>query len=299
MSKFLIKQCPVCDQNLFVHSLTTTDFFISGEEFEIKQCTGCGLKFTANSEDEDGIEKYYNSEDYISHSNTGKGIINSLYHLIRRYMLNRKRKIVERITDKKNGKLLDIGAGTAYFLMKMKNHGWTVTGTEKNAKARKLAKNKFGVDLHSPEAIFEMPSEEYDTITLWHVLEHIHRINENMETFFRLLKPDGKLIIAVPNRSSYDARHYRKYWAAWDVPRHIWHFSPFQIQILGKKHKFNLIRTYNMPFDSFYISILSERYKKSKFPLLKGLLFGKLSWLIGLSGEDRGSSVIYVFEKQE
>ena len=298
MSKFLIRQCPVCDNEHFTHFLTTTDFYVSGEEFEIKQCTGCGLKFTSDAEDEDSMGAYYQSDKYISHSNTGKGLVNGIYHLVRRYMLRRKRKLIETITGKKKGLLLEVGAGTGFFLKAMKKHGWQVTGTEKNPEAQKFAKDKFNLELKDPEAIFRLNSEGFDVITLWHVLEHIHKINENIEAFCRLLKPDGKLIIAIPNRASYDARHYRKYWAAWDVPRHIWHFTPFQMKILGKKHGLRLHSTHNMPFDSFYISILSEKYKRSAFPLFKGLLFGKISYLIGLTGKDRGSSVIYVFEKE-
>ncbi len=298
MSEFVIDKCPVCDNNQFSPFLTTTDFFVSGEEFEIRQCTGCGLKFTFNSKDEEQIGRYYQSEDYISHSNTGKGFINALYHLVRKYMLRRKRNLVEKITRKQKGDLLDVGAGTGFFLREMKQRGWQVTGTEKSPDARKFAKKKFKLQLKPSSELFAFKEKSFDAITLWHVLEHIHRLNDYMDAFHRLLKNGGKLIIALPNRASYDARHYREYWAAWDVPRHLWHFAPMQMRLLGDKHGFSLESNHNMPFDSFYVSILSEKYKNSNFPFFKGLLFGKISWLISLTGKDRGSSVIYVFEKK-
>src|SRR5690606_2602519 len=134
-------------KNLFTHSLTAIDYFVSGETFEIKQCTGCGLKFTADAEDEAGIDKYYQSENYISHSDTEKGPVNTIYHLIRRYMLNQKRRIVEHTTGKRNGTLLEVGAGTGYFLKKMRKHGWQIAGTEKNSNAQQTAKNKFNIEL--------------------------------------------------------------------------------------------------------------------------------------------------------
>ena len=151
--------------------------------------------------------------------------------------------------------------------------------------------------LFPDDELFRLTDGSLNVITLWHVLEHIHRLEENMEAFGRLLKPGGKLIIAVPNHTSFDARKYRKYWAAWDVPRHIWHFSPSHMRQFGERFGFRLNNMHNMPFDSFYVSILSEKYKKSNLALIKGLFFGMISWLIGFTGKGRGSSVIYVFDK--
>lgn len=256
------------------------------------------MKFTFNAKDEEQSGRYYQSEEYISHSNTGKGLVNTIYLLVRNYMLKRKRNLIERGFNKKKGHILDVGAGTGYFLREMKRHGWQITGTEKSPQARKFAEEKLKVKLNRAEELFRFNDKNFDVITLWHSLEHIHLLNENMNEFFRLLKPEGKLVIAVPNRTSYDARHYREYWAAWDVPRHLWHFARIQMEQLGEKHGFSLKNTHNMPFDSFYVSILSEKYKGSAFPVLKGLLFGKISWIISLTGKGRGSSVIYVFEKK-
>jgi 2-polyprenyl-3-methyl-5-hydroxy-6-metoxy-1,4-benzoquinol methylase len=297
MSEFQIPQCPVCNKESFSHYLTTTDFFVSGEQFEIKHCNTCGLKFTSNAKDEEHSGQYYQSDDYISHSNTGKGIVNTIYHLVRKYMLGRKRKLVEKVTGCKKGRILDVGSGTGFFLNEMKKHGWEVTGTEKSPEARGFVKKKFNLSVYPANELFNFDDQGYDVITLWHVLEHIHQLNENMEAYFRKLKPNGKLVVAVPNWTSFDGRYYRKNWAAWDVPRHLWHFANYSMERLGNKYGFNIEGLYNMPFDSFYVSILSEKNRKAKFPLLRGLIVGKISWLVSLTGKGRGSSVIYVFDK--
>ena len=296
MAKFNVLQCPVCGGNSYEPFLTCTDFFVSGETFQIKGCNNCGLKITENTEDEENIGTYYQSEEYISHSNTTKGLINTVYHRVRLYMLGQKRRLVQKASNLKNGQLLDIGTGTGFFLNEMQHHGWRVSGTEKSNDARSFAKTKFNLNLLPAEDLFKL-EEQFDVITLWHVLEHIHRLNENMETLSRLLKDNGKLIIAIPNHSSYDALHYREFWAAWDVPRHIWHFSPEQMKILGEKYGFTLTDVHTMPFDSFYVSILSEKYKKSKMALLNGTFHGFISWFTSVFKPGKCSSVIYVFGK--
>jgi SAM-dependent methyltransferase len=211
-------------------------------------------------------------------------------------MLGRKRRLVEKATSLRTGQILDVGTGTGFFLNEMKANGWQVAGTEKSSDARDFAKKEFNLENFPSEKLFELKDNSFEVITLWHVLEHIHLINENMETFRRLLKEKGKLIIAVPNHESFDAKHYREFWAAFDVPRHIWHFSPRQMKQLGEKHGFKLASLHTMPFDSFYVAMLSEKYKKSKLALFKGIYFGKISWLNSILNPEKCSSVIYVFE---
>lgn len=297
MAKFNVPKCPVCNSTAFSPFLVCTDFFVSGEEFPIKECSTCGLKITQDIENEENIGRYYQSEKYISHSNTSKGLVNSVYHAVRRYMLGRKRRLVEKVASLKAGRILDVGTGTAFFLNEMKAKGWQVTGTEKSSDARDFARKEFNLNNLPSEELFEIPKESFDVITLWHVLEHIHQLGENMNAFERLLSNKGKLIIAVPNSDSYDAKHYKAYWAAYDVPRHIWHFAPKQMKLLGEKHGFALKSLHSMPFDSFYVSMLSEKYKKSKFGLLKGMFYGKVSWIGSIFNPAKCSSVIYVFEK--
>lgn len=297
MVKFNVQLCPVCDESNFSTFLTCTDFFVSKEKFKIKECDSCGFKITDDVADEDEIGSYYQSEEYISHSNTAKGLVNAIYHFVRKIMLQRKRRLVEKNAGMLKGQLLDIGAGTGYFLNEMQQYGWRVTGTEKSCEARGFAKKEFDLNINETHELFQFEDKSFDVITLWHVLEHIHRLDENMKTFHRLLKNHGRLVVAVPNHDSYDARHYKEFWAAYDVPRHIWHFSPEQMNRFGEKHKLKLVKMRPMPFDSFYVSILSERYKKSGMALLKGLFHGKISWLNSLFYAGKCSSVIYVFEK--
>lgn len=297
MAKFNVQVCPVCDSKEFSPFLNCNDYFVSDENFRIKQCAGCGFKITENIEDEENIGRYYQSENYISHSNTSKGLVNSVYHGVRKYMLGRKRRLVEKSAGIQKGNLLDVGTGTGFFLNEMKDYGWQVTGVEKSDDAREFAKSEFNLDNLPTEELFKLEEKSYDVVSLWHVLEHIHRLNENMDVFFNLLKRNGKLIIAVPNHESYDARYYKEFWAAYDVPRHIWHFAPKQMKQLGEKHGFKLNSIHTMPFDSFYVSMLSEKYKKSSMGLIKGILHGKISWLLSILDNSKCSSVIYVFEK--
>jgi 2-polyprenyl-3-methyl-5-hydroxy-6-metoxy-1,4-benzoquinol methylase len=297
MPDFNVNLCPVCDNKEFSPFLTCTDYFVSNEKFKIKTCKNCGFKITENIADEKNIGKYYQSEEYISHSNTQKGLVNSVYHQVRKHMLGRKRKTVEAATGIRKGKILDIGTGTGFFLNEMAENGWLVEGTEKSAEAREFAKNEFKFEILETEKLFDLHEKQYDAITLWHVLEHIHRIDENMKTFVNLLKNKSKLIIAVPNHDSYDAKHYKEFWAAYDVPRHIWHFAPEQMEMFGKRYKLELKKIKTMPFDSFYVSLLSEKYKKSSLSLFKGILHGKISWLQSLFDTKKCSSVIYIFEK--
>lgn len=299
MAKFNILQCPVCGKSNFSVSVICTDYFVSGEKFNVKRCESCDFKITEDLEDESNIGKYYQSEDYISHSNTTKGLVNSAYHTVRKYMLGRKRKLVEKSTALKTGQILDVGTGTGFFLNEMKSAGWQTTGTEKSEDARLFSKNEFGLNVLDTEELFTLKNESFDAITLWHVLEHIHRLNENMQKFKELLKPQGKLIIALPNHNSYDARHYKEFWAAWDVPRHIWHFGPEQMKQFGEKYELKLIGLQTMPFDGFYVSILSEKYKKSKFALLKGIFYGNISFWESIFKPENCSSLIYIFEKSK
>ncbi|MFW5831008.1 MAG: class I SAM-dependent methyltransferase [Prolixibacteraceae bacterium] len=298
MAKFNVQKCPVCDGTVFSPFLTCTDFFVSGEKFSIKKCDSCGFRITENIEDEANIGRYYQSEDYISHSNTSKGIVNTVYHRVRNYMLGQKRKLAENAAAMQPGSILDVGTGTGFFLNEMKQNGWQVTGTEKSPDAREFARNEFNLDILETEELFQLKENSFDVITLWHVLEHIHRLRENIQTFYRLLKKDGKLIIAVPNHDSYDAGFYKEFWAAYDVPRHIWHFAPKQMKMFGEKYGFSLQAIKTMPFDSFYVSMLSEKYKKAKIPFAGGIIHGKISWLNSLFNPQKCSSVIYIFQKK-
>lgn len=290
-------ECPVCGNHRFKMVFTVKDHFVTHEEFPIHACIRCGMMITSSLPGQAEFGRYYKSEDYISHSDTRQGLVNKAYHAVREIMLNIKLRTIRKVSQKKTGTLLDIGTGTGYFLNHMKNNGWKVSGTERDESARKFALERWGIDVRSDEELFTFEPYSFDVITLWHVMEHLPSIEQHWKILSKLLKPDGVLIIALPNAGSFDAHHYGKYWAAWDVPRHLWHFAPDHISELGQKHGFRLTRLKRMPFDSFYISIMSEKYKGSSMPLFKGIFWGKISWLSSIINPRKCSSLIYIFKK--
>lgn len=212
-------------------------------------------------------------------------------------MLNRKAGLITRESGKNSGKLLDIGTGTGYFSSAMKSRGWEVEAIEKNAQARQFASRQFGINAQDESALPDFPGQSFDVITLWHVMEHLEKLNETWEQIHRLLKDDGIVVIAVPNCGSRDAYIYKEKWAAYDVPRHLWHFTPDTMKKLGEKHHFTHNGIYPMPFDGFYVSMLSEKYQKSAVPFLRGMANGLAAWFSAQGKPELSSSVIYIFKK--
>lgn len=298
MDRLKIDTCPLCGGQQLEHALTCTDYYASGETFEVVRCAHCGFLMTQNAPVEAEIGRYYETPDYISHSDTRKGLMNSLYHVVRRVMLGRKAARVNRAARLKKGALLDYGTGTGYFADAMARRGWTVSAVEKNAAARAFAKEHFGLEVLPETGLKDFADASMDVVTLWHVMEHLEDLNGMWDVFYRLLKKQGVLIVAVPNPDSYDARKYGNEWAAYDVPRHLWHFRPSVMQRFGVKHGFILEGRFPMPMDAFYVSMLSEKYKGSRLPFVKGLWTGLLAWFSALGKKERSSSMIYVFRKK-
>jgi len=297
-------QCPVCGSPKISPVLTATDYTVSGEKFVIWECAVCSLRFTQDVPGTDTIGNYYQSEDYISHSNTSKGFINRLYQLVRKRTLKQKRKLVCSVSGKKHGAILDVGSGTGSFVNEMKQHGWQVMGLEPDTRAREIAKNTFNSDLENIDKLFRLPPGSYDAITLWHVLEHVHDLHPYIIQVKKLLNQNGRIIIAVPNYTSFDASYYKEYWAAYDVPRHLYHFSPLAMQQLIERNEMKIIAHKPMWFDSFYVSLLSSKYKnagrengKGKTKWLIALWIGLRSNFKALNNKKRCSSVIYVISK--
>lgn len=297
MGKINITTCPICGGKRLERALTCVDHCVSNELFYLCRCQDCGFLFTQHFPSEDEIGHYYETPNYISHTDTRKGLVNRLYHRVRRRMLKRKARLVEDASHRTEGRLLDIGTGTGYFADTMQRRGWQVEATEKNADARHFAHEHFGLQIKPDTALTDFSSNSFDVITLWHVMEHLEHLNDTWRLLFRLLSERGTLIVAVPNHTSYDANRYGAYWAAYDVPRHLWHFSPATIQRLAAKHGFILAARHPMPFDAFYISILSERYMRHKGAFMRGMLSGLLTWFNTLVRKDHSSSLIYIFRK--
>jgi SAM-dependent methyltransferase len=291
-------QCPVCNGRKIEYRLAAKDHTVSDEMFEIWECGDCTARFTQDIPAEDQIGRYYQSSAYISHSNTKHGIINRLYHWVRSLTLLSKRNMVKKFTDLETGSMLDVGAGTGAFVHTMQKAGWNVKGLEPDETARRNAKEQFGVDLEIPSVLNDQPSLHYDAITLWHVLEHVHNLHGYLDTFQRILKEKGTLFIAVPNYTSYDAGIYNEHWAAYDVPRHLYHFSPHSIDILAEQHGMQVVAHKRMWFDSFYVSMLSERYRNGYNNILTAFWNGWLSDWEAFGEASKCSSVIYIIRKK-
>ena len=291
------KVCPLClSGNISLH-LRCTDHYISKEVFEVNKCMECGFEFTQDYPEDSEIGKYYESEDYISHSDTAKGFSNKLYRLARKIMLRRKLSIIRKFTGLNKGSLLDIGSGTGHFADTMRKAGWQVSGIEINEKARRYATSTFGVEILGPENISTIQTGSFDCITLWHVLEHFHDPFRYASEIVRLLKPGGVCVIALPNSRSFDAEHYRNYWAAYDVPRHLWHFNPETFRLFADKTGFKTKNLLTLPLDLFYISILSEKYKGSGLYFYKGIAIAMIYAFTSFFNIKRSSSIIYILRK--
>ena len=211
--------------------------------------------------------------------------------------MKQKRKLIERVAGITKGNLLDVGSGTGAFAGEMKKNGWSVTGLEPDEDARNVAKQSFGVDLSDIRGFYELPNETFDAITLWHVLEHVHDLQGYMAKLQLLLKENGKIFIAVPNYTSKDASVYKEFWAAYDVPRHLYHFSPQSMKVLIEKHGMKLLQYKPMWYDSFYVSMLSSKYKNGKTNLVAAFFNGLLSNFGASADVKRCSSVIYIIGK--
>ncbi|MEO5999816.1 MAG: class I SAM-dependent methyltransferase [Chitinophagaceae bacterium] len=290
--------CPCCGSDAIFPKITAKDYTVSGDKFEIWQCQACTARFTQNIPGRQFIGTYYQSENYISHTDTKKGFINSLYHLVRKRTLHQKQKQLEKITGITNGSLLDIGAGTGAFSRYMKNAGWSVLGLEPDEATRQRALELYSISLKSMDELFTLSAESFDAVTMWHVLEHVHSLHEYLNQINIVLKLQGRAFIAVPNYTSYDAVIYREFWAAYDVPRHLYHFSPLSMKLLVEKHAMKLYGVQPMWYDSFYVSMLSQQYKTGVSGNLQAFKNGLLSNLKASSNHEKCSSLIYIIGKE-
>lgn len=289
--------CPVCGSPDIKNVLSVKDYNESNETFVIAECNSCSLRFTQDVPDAASIAPYYKSENYISHTNTSKGLINRLYQSVRKRTLKQKRRLIERASGIKKGRLLDVGSGTGAFANEMQQAGWQVTGLEPDADARAVGKQSYNIDLADIGQFYQLQESSYDVITMWHVLEHVHDLQGYIAKLKLLLTENGKLFIAVPNYTSKDAAAYKEQWAAYDVPRHLYHFSPRSMQVLMEKHGLRILQHKPMWYDSFYVSMLSSKYIHGKPNLVGAFFKGMGSNLKAMGDVKRCSSVIYIISK--
>ena len=288
--------CPVCQQTNFSAFLSCEDYTVSHETFHLQQCKDCGFVLTNPQPDESELPRYYQSDAYISHSNKTQNVIDRVYKVARNYTLNWKCNLVQKYSLQKPTSLLDFGCGTGAFLQQCQQHDIRVAGVEPSSIARTEAIKITSAPI-SPT--MENVNGAFDVITLWHVLEHVGDLNGTIASLKQTLHDKGTMFIAVPNYKSSDARKYGKYWAAYDVPRHLWHFSQESMKMVLEKHKLNLAKVLPMPLDAYYVSLLSEKYQagaNSGRNMVRGLLEG---WKSNSVAEQTNeySSLIYIVRK--
>jgi 2-polyprenyl-3-methyl-5-hydroxy-6-metoxy-1,4-benzoquinol methylase len=273
------------------HFLTVKDHSVSQETFDLYYDETLDMLITQPHPSFENLGKYYESVDYISHTDSKRSLFEKAYHFVKGIALKNKLNLINSYQSEK-GQILDIGAGTGDFLLVAKNNGWQTVGIEPSEKAKAIAIQK-GISFVNETQ--NLVTHSFDVITMWHVLEHVPDLDFQIKELKRLLKPNGTLIVAVPNFKSFDAKHYGKFWAAYDVPIHFWHFSKTAIKSLFEKEQMQLQKVLPMPFDSFYVSLLSEKYKNGKMNYIKAFFVGLQSnWKARRSLEH--SSHIYVLK---
>jgi 2-polyprenyl-3-methyl-5-hydroxy-6-metoxy-1,4-benzoquinol methylase len=288
-------QCPWCGSDKAQINLWLKDEFLTKEDFHICECLNCGLLYTMPRPEKEKIGNYYKSEEYYSHRENKKGFIPKIYEKVKKRNLKHKYKIATE--GLKVGKILDIGCGVGDFLHTAETHGWECIGVEPSEEAKEIARQRTKAQIIESKELENIPNQTFDIITMWHVLEHVDDLKWQVEQLQRLIKPTGRIIIALPNYKSYDGQYYKELWAAYDVPRHLNHFNKSTLIKIFKTNGLEIFKMDKLKWDSYYISYMSEQYKLHSLPLIRGAYRGWISnCKARLSGE--WSSLIYVFEKK-
>jgi SAM-dependent methyltransferase len=295
-----LKSCPLCSNTLFVDMLSANDYLVSKQIFSIVRCEDCGFVFTNPRPISNDLGRFYLSDEYISHTDSKGSVLEKIYDVVRKYMLKRKLALINKhINTNTERLLLDYGCATGEFLMKAKTSGFQVVGVEPgdHPRAKAIAK---GIEVFdSPEILFSGSYlNRISVITLWHVLEHIPDLHQTLRAFGRIIRDDGLIVVAVPEYNSYDAKFYKKHWAAWDVPRHLSHFNEETMVKLFELIGFKKVGIYPLLFDSFYVSLLTEKNLMRKFPgIIRAFIIGCVSNIVALLNLYPYSSQIYMFKK--
>ncbi len=288
-----IDRCPLCNEGTFQTHVIAKDHLVSKESFAIVSCTNCGFKFTSPRPTKNEISNYYQSDEYISHANKSNSLINIAFKIARAFTVKSKVALVKKYSKSRN--ILDFGCGTGNFLHECAKQNIVSYGLEPDNKAREIAEKNKRINVVSNLSL--LPNEiRFDVITLWHVLEHVHDLTATIEILRKKLIDKGTLIVAVPNVNSWDAQHYKENWAAYDVPRHLYHFEVSTMTKLMTNQKFKKIAIVPQKLDSFYVSLLSEKYLEHKNKFLKAINNGLKS---NRNAEQNNmySSLIYIFSK--
>ena len=288
-------KCPWCGSDKAQINLWLRDEFLTKEDFHICECLNCGLLYTMPRPDKDKIGDYYKSEEYYSHQENKKGFIPKVYERVKKVNLKHKYKLATKGLSV--GKVLDIGCGVGDFLHTAELHGWTCMGVEPSEDAKAIAQKRMSGKIISSEELEKLPDGSFDLITMWHVLEHVDDLKWQVAQLQRLVKPSGRVVIALPNYKSYDGQYYKELWAAYDVPRHLNHFNKTTLTKIFKTNGLSLVELDKLKWDAYYISYMSEQYKLHSLPLVRGAYRG---WISNCKARRSGewSSLVYVFEKK-
>jgi 2-polyprenyl-3-methyl-5-hydroxy-6-metoxy-1,4-benzoquinol methylase len=290
--------CPYCKSVRIKKHLSTKDYFITQDLFTIYECANCNVLFTYPFPEPDVLySKYYKSENYLSHNKKSSDLFSKLYRTVQKINIRKKLKLLKAVNQTAEKKILEVGAGVGDFLAACRNHGWNCFGVEPSEQARQVAKEFNNLDL--ADSINKIGERSFSVITLWHVLEHVPDLEETIQKLKSYLSDEGSLIIAVPNHNSFDAKHYKQFWAGYDVPRHLYHFNKKSLTSIIQSKGLELVKIKPMIFDSFYISLLSEKYQGNNLIInyLKGFWNGLISNLTSIFTKE-SSSLIFIFQKQ-
>jgi len=288
------ERCPLTGSSDIKKVFEVKDYTVSGKMFPVFESENVNYRFTNPVPSQEELPEYYKSEAYVSHSQTKEGLVNRLFHVARIYTMRYKKRAVCHNTGKKEGKLLDYGCGTGDFIRFMQNAGWQCSGYEPDPDARETATQNTGANISGQDGLENLEHGQFDCITLWHVLEHVYEPGNTIEHLLKLLKPGGVILFALPNYNSADAEFYREFWAGYDVPRHLHHFTYQSFSHLAEKNNMHIPALQRMHLDSFYVSMLSEKYLAEKGSQFRGVWQGFKSWLAALFNKKRGSSIMYV-----
>lgn len=295
-SKNFIIHCPICEGKETELFLSTKDYFLTQEIFNIVKCKSCNFIFTNPVPELSELFAYYDSPEYISHTVKKKNLYGRIYQINRKINLKNKYKIVTKY--KNSGHILDVGSGTGELLKYFNDKNWNTTGIEPVESARNFAINNYQLDIFPESKLSLFDEAKFDVISMWHVLEHVYELNERLEELKQILKPDGFMFIAVPNIESFDATHYGKFWAALDVPRHLYHFSRQSFKGLIEKHSFEMIDMYPMKFDAYYVSLLSEKFNRKGVSAYANAFINGLKSNRKAANANNYSSMIFVVKQK-
>jgi len=290
-------QCIVCQSEAHQEAIRIHDHLVSRKVFVVDQCNHCGFRWIINPPKEVEAYKYYETEEYVEHSDSSDGLINLIYHKARKWMLRYKHNLVNNLGRGK--KILDFGTGTGYFLNYMKSRGFDVRGIEISDKARSFGQINFDLQIHHPNDIFDEGFPKgYNYVSFWHVLEHVYEPDRVLRRLKDLLADDGAIIVALPNYKCLEAHIYDEYWNGYDVPRHLWHWDKESFTKFARKCGYKVTKTKILPLDPFYNCLISESYRKKKWAHILIPFIGFASLVQGWMKTDKASSIVYFLEKK-